>query len=250
MTASVTPQPSATSARRLSSRRMWADTSGGVTSRPSSAKRTRPPSPGRNRYRRRSSSLTYSMPIPMKRLTDRMVSSGRSVASARARRPTITSPPGRNATAEGSRRSPVSGSGRTRGPSSSRTATRLLVVPRSMPMIRPTQSFSHDVFDVAEQRPQVGDLREPPPQLFERATGVPVPVSVLSDERFAQAAETRRERGAQVPHLPAQRLLLRALRSAQLGQLLLGLEDLGCQRRRHLGVALGESRPVPVEPVP
>src|SRR2546429_7448980 len=39
----------------------------------------------------------------MKRLTERIVSSGRSPASALARAPTITPPPGRKATAEGSR---------------------------------------------------------------------------------------------------------------------------------------------------
>src|SRR2546422_785467 len=95
----------------------------------------------------------------MKRLTERIVSSGRSPASALARAPTITSPPGRKATAEGSSAAPVSGSGSTRGPPSSSTATRLFVVPRSMPMIRPTESFSRRVFDVAEPRAQGGDLR-------------------------------------------------------------------------------------------
>src|SRR2546422_6888710 len=104
----------------------------------------------------------------MKRLTERMVSSGRSPASALARAPTITSPPGRKATAEGSSAAPVSGAGSTRGPPSSSTATRLFVVPRSMPMIRPTESFSRRVFDVAEQRAQVGDLGEPALELVER----------------------------------------------------------------------------------
>src|SRR5437867_2236592 len=104
----------------------------------------------------------------MKRLTERIVSSGRSPASALARAPTITSPPGRKATAEGSSAAPVSGSGSTRAPPSSSTATRLFVVPRSMPMIGPTESFSHRVFDVAVQREPVAAPRH---GVAERAVG-------------------------------------------------------------------------------
>ena len=129
----------------------------------------------------------------MKRLTERMVSSGRSPASALARAPTISSPPGRKATAEGSSAAPVSGSGSTRGPPSSSTATRLFVVPRSMPMIRPTESFSRRVFDVAEQRAQVGDLGEPALELVERrraAVGRGVERAELVPERAQAARET------------------------------------------------------------
>src|SRR5437870_5621384 len=116
------------------------------------------------------------MPSPMNRLTDRMLSKGRSAARSFARAPTTTSPPDRKATAEGSRAAPLSGSQSTRGPLSSSTATRLLVVPRSMPMIRPTQSLAHRLVDVAEQRTEVGDLRQPPPQLLERGPAVGDPV--------------------------------------------------------------------------
>src|SRR5438874_2021192 len=139
----------------------------------------------------------------MKRLTERIVSSGRSPASALARAPTITSPPGRKATAEGSSAAPVSGSGSTRGPPSSSTATRLFVVPRSMPMIRPTESFSHRVFDVTEQRAQVGDLGEPALELVERRRA-PVGRGVADAELVAEHAQAAREAVAQPLHLPAQ----------------------------------------------
>src|SRR5205823_12642031 len=172
----------------------------------------------------------------MKRLTERIVSSGRSAASALARAPTITSPPGRKATAEGRSAAPVSGSGSTRGPLSSSTATRLFVVPRSMPMIRPTESFSHRVFDVTEQRAQVGDLGEPALELVERRRA-PVGRGVADAELVAEHAQAAREAVAQPLHLPAQ---LGARRGAQPLALLLCLEHLGRDRRGHLRAAVAE----------
>src|SRR5437667_9416317 len=138
----------------------------------------------------------------MKRLTERIVSSGRSAASALARAPTITSPPGRKATAEGRSAAPVSGSGSTRGPLSSSTATRLFVVPRSMPMIRPTESFSHRVFDVPEQRAQVSDLGEPALELVDRRRAA-VGRGVEGAEVVAERAQAGREAGGQRLALPA-----------------------------------------------
>src|SRR5437867_10614678 len=181
----------------------------------------------------------------MKRLTQRMVSSGRSPASALARAPTITSPPRRNATAEGSSAVPVSGSGSTRGPPSSSTATRLFVVPRSMPTIRPTESFSHRVFDVPEQRAQVGDLGEPALELVERRRA-PVGRGVAGAELVAEHAQAAREAGTQRLDLPAQ---LGARRGAQLLELLLRLEHLGRDRRGHLRAPVAEPRAVQLEPV-
>src|SRR5439155_617783 len=119
------------------------------------------------------------------------------------RAPTRPPPRGRKATAEGSSAAPVSGSGSTRGPPSSSTATRLFVVPRSMPMIRPTESFSHRVFDVTEQRAQVGDLGEPALELVERRRA-PVGRGVADAELVAEHAQAAREAVAQPLHLPAQ----------------------------------------------
>src|ERR1041384_7964693 len=113
----------------------------------------------------------------MKRLTERIVSKGPPATSSFAACPTTTSPPGRKATAEGSRAAPVSGSHSTRGPLPSSTATRLLVVPRSMPMIRPTQSVSEGLVDVPKQRAEVRDLGEPAPELLERRATVVGPIA-------------------------------------------------------------------------
>src|SRR4029077_19532695 len=99
--------------------------------------------------------------------TDRIVSSGSSVTSCFARSPTTTSPPGRNATADGRRCSPVSGLGSTRGPPSSSTATRLFVVPRSMPTVRSTRG-SPCLFDVTQQAARVVDLRQAVLEVVER----------------------------------------------------------------------------------
>src|SRR5438046_9229488 len=132
----------------------------------------------------------------MKRLTERTGSSGHSPASAFARAPTITAPPGRKTTDEGSTAAPFSGSGSTRAPPSSSTATRLFVVPRSMPMIGPTESFSHRVFDVAEQRAQVGDLGEPALELVERRRA-PVDRGVERAELVPERAQAGREAVAQ-----------------------------------------------------
>src|SRR5438046_6853304 len=162
----------------------------------------------------------------MKRLTERTGSSGHSPASALARAPTITSPPGRKATAEGSSAAPVSGSGSTRAPPSSSTATRLFVVPRSMPMIGPTESFSHRVFDVAEQRAQVGDLGEPALELVERRRA-PVGRGVAGAELGTEHAQAAREAVAQPLHPPAH---LAARRGAPLLALLRCLEPLGRAR--------------------
>src|SRR5712692_9005881 len=170
----------------------------------------------------------------MKRLTERIVSSGRSPASALARAPTITSPPGRKATAEGRSTAPVSGSGSTRGPLSSSTATRLFVVPRSMPMIRPTESLSRRALDVPEERAQVGDLGEPAPQLVERRHAPPVGRGVERHQLAPQRAHALREAVAQRLDLAAE---LRAPRGAQLLELLLRLEDLSGDRGRHLRAA-------------
>src|SRR5262245_8907428 len=124
----------------------------------------------------------------MKRFTERIVSTGRSAASSRARRPTTTSPSGRKVTAEGSSRSPVAGSASTFGPSSSRTATRLLVVPRSMPTIRATVLLSPERdLEVAQQGGQVCDLRQPALQLGQ--VGVAVPGRVARIELVGLRAE-------------------------------------------------------------
>src|SRR5213594_2551275 len=181
----------------------------------------------------------------MKRLTERMVSSGRSPASALARAPTISSPPGRKATAEGSNAAPVSGSGSTRGPPSSSTATRLFVVPRSMPMIRPTESFSRRVFDVAEQRTQVGDLGEPALELVERRRAA-VDRGVERAELVPERAQAGREAVAQRLDFPAE---LGVRCGAQLLELLLRLEHLGRDRRGHLRAPVAEPRAVQLEPV-
>src|SRR3989454_9913144 len=153
----------------------------------------------------------------MRRWRERSVPSGRAPASALARAPTIPSPRGRRAPAGGASAAPVPGPGSTRGPPSSSPATRLFVVPRSMPMIRPTESFSRRVFDVAEQRAQVGDLGEPALELVERrraAVGRGVERAELVPER-AQAA---REAVAQRLDLPAE---VGARCGAQLLELLL-----------------------------
>src|SRR2546423_402117 len=96
----------------------------------------------------------------MKRFTDAKVSNGCDAARARAAAPTITVPSSTNETTDGSSTSPVSGCDSTRGPCSSSTATRLFVVPRSMPTVRST-GRSQRVFDVTQQGAQVVDLGEP-----------------------------------------------------------------------------------------
>src|SRR3989454_2728420 len=152
----------------------------------------------------------------MRRWRERSVPSGRAPAGVLARAPRIPAPRGGKAPAEGRSAAPVSGSGSTRGPLSSSTATRLFVVPRSMPMIRPTESFSHRVFDVPEQRTQVGDLGEPAFELIERRRA-PVGRGVEGRELVAEHAQATREAGVQRRDLPAQ---LGARRGAQLLELL------------------------------
>src|SRR5207249_925565 len=115
-----------------------------------------------------------------------------------------------------------------RGPLSSSTATRLLVVPRSMPMIRATQSLSHGLVDVPEQRAKVGDLGEPTPKLLERRSAVVGPVA--REELVAEALETRREAIAQLPHLAAKRVV--GVGRTQPLELFLRLEHLGRDRGR------------------
>src|SRR6185295_12159351 len=166
----------------------------------------------------------------MKRLTERIVSSGRSPASSRAPRPTTTSPPAWNATADGRSRSPVAGSVKIRGPSASSTATRLLVVPRSMPIIRPTQSLFRRVFHVSEQRPQICDLAQPSLELVERRW---LRTFVLARQPVLQAAHALLESGPQGAYFALQGLRLTTARGAQLRQPLLGLEHLGRDLRRH-----------------
>src|SRR6185295_13844151 len=174
----------------------------------------------------------------MNRFTESTVSSGRSAAIARAASPTTMLPSGRYATADGSSRAPVTGSASTRGPSASSRATRLYVVPRSMPMMRATSLLQDGVFDVAEQGAQVGDLREPARQLIERGRPVRAPGRVALLEVADEARHAPGQVVVQTPHLGAQPLRVRAgARRAQLLQLLLRLEHLGRQRRRHLGAA-------------
>src|SRR5690348_2152453 len=186
----------------------------------------------------------------MNRLTDRMVSSGRVTASSRARSPTTTSPSGRNATAEGRSRAPVTGSGSTRGPRSSRTATRLFVVPRSMPMIRPTQSFSRGLLDVAEERSQIRDLGQAAPELVERDAGA-VRLVVACRERVAKTVEAIGERRPERCGLTADGVGPGAAAGgAELLQLLLGLEHLRRDLGRDAGAVVTEPRPVELEPVP
>src|SRR5262249_50866532 len=152
----------------------------------------------------------------------------------------------RKATAEGSRAAPVSGSQSTRGPLSSSTATRLLVVPRSMPMIRPTQSFSDGLVDVPEQRAEVRDLGEPAAQLLEGRAAVVGPEA--RKELAAERVKTRREAVAQPPHLTAKRI--GGARPTQLFELLLGLEHVRRDRRWDACSLVTESRTVELEPVP
>src|SRR5215472_4440512 len=102
----------------------------------------------------------------MNRLIERIVSNGCAAARAFAAGPTTTSPLGSNDTADGRRNSPVSGFGRHRGPSASSRATRLFVVPRSMPTTRAI-SDSERLVDVVDERCQVGDLREAPLEIRE-----------------------------------------------------------------------------------
>src|SRR5262252_7421276 len=102
----------------------------------------------------------------MNRLAERIVSNGSSAASARARVPTTTSPSGRKLTADGSSNSAVSGFGRQRGPSASSTATRLLVVPRSMPTTRAILDPERLV-DVGPKGVEIGELGEPALELRE-----------------------------------------------------------------------------------
>src|SRR5262249_54073367 len=159
-------------------------------------------------------------PRPMKRFTERIVSNGRSPAICRARVPTTTSPSGRNVTADGSSRSPLAGSARTRGPSSVRTATRLFVVPRSMPTIRPTCFLSSEGgLEVAQERRQVRDLREPPLELREIA--IAVPRGIARFELVRLPPEPIREPVVQRVHLVPHRLRRRPAprRRAQLLEL-------------------------------
>src|SRR5262245_2976081 len=125
----------------------------------------------------------------MKRFTERIVSNGRSATSCRARRPTTTSPSGMKLTAEGRSRSPDAGSASTRGPSSVRTATRLFVVPRSMPTIRATHLLSAERdLEIAEQGGQVCDLREPALELVEIPVTVPRTVARVELDRLRAQA--------------------------------------------------------------
>ncbi len=87
--------PSSASARATSARRISAETSTGVTSRsPGTRKRTtRSASPPTSWYGTiEASDATSAGALPMNRLTDEMVSSGRSAARRRAASPTSTSP--------------------------------------------------------------------------------------------------------------------------------------------------------------
>src|SRR5262245_35141302 len=175
----------------------------------------------------------------MKRLTERIVSSGRVGAVSFAERPTTTAPPGRMATADGRRRSPVSGSARIRGAPSSRTATRLLVVPRSMPTIRGiiwATLVPDRLVHVPVERLQVRDRREPASELVERRS---LPVVETRLELAAKRAEPRRESVTNVAQLGPQRNRAGA-GGTQLGEPLLGLEHLGRDLGRHAGAVLGQ----------
>src|SRR5918996_4891339 len=76
--------------------------------------------------------MSIFQPVPMLRLTDRIVRSGLVIACRLATSPVRTSPPLEKATTEGVVREP-SALGMTTGSPASRTATTELVVPRSMP---------------------------------------------------------------------------------------------------------------------
>src|SRR5687767_6582606 len=77
-------------------------------------------------------SMSTVQPVPMWRLTDRIVRSGLVIAWRLATSPTRTSPPFEKATTDGVVRLP-SELGITTGSPASRTLTTELVVPRSMP---------------------------------------------------------------------------------------------------------------------
>src|SRR5688572_26724946 len=97
----------------------------------------------------------------MNRFTEYTVDSGRRASCRRADSPTRT-PSGVNATMDGSSVRP-SPSGMIRGKPvvSSTYATRLFVVPRSMPMMRDTLVLlSQRLRQVVDDRPQIGARRE------------------------------------------------------------------------------------------
>ena len=128
------------SARCFSSRRTKAEISGGVNSRSSRPIRTTPPGcPPTLNGNSAASSRTSSIPRPMKRFTEYTLREG-AVSSRRcASRPTKNVPSSPRDTTDGTSASPEA-SRMTCGTPSRTYATRLLVVPRSIPTTLPMSS--------------------------------------------------------------------------------------------------------------
>ena len=110
MTQPVGGPPSASAARRLSTRSSSAETSTGVTPRapPATTRRTTAPS-STKRKMPRSSGRTSPGPRPMKRFTERTVSTGRSGAPAPGRRPHLDGAVGAVVDRRGEERAPLVG---------------------------------------------------------------------------------------------------------------------------------------------
>ncbi len=187
----------------------------------------------------------------MKRFTDWIVVAGAVGASARASSPTRGSRPAGNETTEGTIARPLAWSTITRGVASSRNATRLFVVPRSMPTMGEGRSTPLQLLlDVAKQRPNVVQLRENPLGVRER-----VGVGTVADrETRAEAGLARDEIVAELVahrgHRPELRVGRAALaRRPQLLELLLHLEHQRRERRRHALVVAPERLAVQLEPV-
>src|SRR4029450_13400693 len=166
----------------FSARSTWADTSGGVTSRSPARMRTTSALGMISKGTWRASSRTSSQPRPMKRLTEYTVRPGFLASWRRAASPTTT-PPGVYATMEGRSLRP-SRSGMTRGtPAPSTYATRLLVVPRSMPTMRdmPSLVLANRLGEIIDHRTQIGtrgqslleSLEQRLPLLARVAGGIP-----------------------------------------------------------------------------
>src|SRR5262245_55728585 len=132
----------------------------------------------------------------MSRFTEYTVRAGLRASWRRAASPTTT-PAGVKATIEGSRTRP-SASGMTRGMPRSTQATRLLVVPRSMPTMRGMrrQLLSEGIGEVLDDGPEIRPrgqaLLEPPEQGGAVAAGVDgrVPVAPPRDDRRLLARAT------------------------------------------------------------
>src|SRR5262249_11720493 len=139
---------------------------------------------------RGSSSLTSSYPRPINRLTEYTVRAALP-ANCRPAAPPPTTPSRVHATTEGRRARP-SASGITRGMPPSTWATRLLVVPRSMPTMRDMVllALSQRVTQVVDHGAQVGPGGEPLLEPLEEGLAVaapvhePVPLGKARDHRL------------------------------------------------------------------